>query len=155
MKWIADVSPFKKYDAPLTDKIDIFQISHAPFTSEEEAERAETLGMVHDPEWLAKGKEAQEGELVAVHLEPFRLTHSMFITPQPRRKQRQTYSGMAPMQMERGMKIWYLHLVRMVFTRTIWMRIEGTCASATSRPEVAAISLSDVSAAKLQRCKPP
>lgn len=59
-----DVAP-KKYDAPLVDKIDIFQISHVPFTSEEEAERAETLGMVHDPEWLAKGKEAQEGELSA------------------------------------------------------------------------------------------
>ncbi|KAG8944842.1 hypothetical protein FRC04_001375 [Tulasnella sp. 424] len=51
-----------KYDAPLADKIDIFQISHVPFTSEEEAERAETLGMVHDPDWLAKGKEAQEAK---------------------------------------------------------------------------------------------
>ncbi|KAG8895557.1 hypothetical protein FRB99_000464 [Tulasnella sp. 403] len=47
------------------DKIDILQLSHQPFSADEEAERAEALSIINDPGWLARAKAAQEAREIA------------------------------------------------------------------------------------------
>ncbi len=47
-------------DEPDPDKIDIYQVSLQPFGADEEAERAEQLSTINDPEWLERMKLTME-----------------------------------------------------------------------------------------------